>query len=412
MRSAVRQLLRSAPLLLAVFGAVLSAPSRSGAVERVILVPDERASWRPSNIFAWLRAGHNYGDRSITVETSPPGATLDLFYIRANFQKRYEQAEAPAEIVLPPRVQAGPRDAVMIRAFLEGYRQREVSIRVSSKQDRVMLELEALPNSLVAVSHTYFAGRGSLAFLTKETLRVRVQERKGGFNVILAETAKGKGVELDQFQSALVPKVRALQLGEDLLVEVSTREEADGGLELRSRQSMDELRNLHVYSVELVPGDGGVAAVHRARSALAEINASAVSGCAARFDENLRAALDPADLSRALAPRGAFTDPYLRAAMKRLGEVSPGRVVSMIDGSQYRTSSPIELAAAMSQPGEALGYLALLRALVARLEVEAYREGTLRGLIAPEVGAEFFSTMMLEAQGAERSCRGGALSSL
>ena len=34
-------------------------------------------------------------------------------------------------------------------------------------------------------------------------------------------------------------------------------------------------------------------------------------------------------LSRALTPRGAFTDPYLRAAMRRLGEVSPGGVITL-----------------------------------------------------------------------------------
>jgi hypothetical protein len=42
-----------------------------------------------------------------------------------------------------------------------------------------------------------------------------------------------------------------------------------------------------------------------------------VSGCAARFDESLRESLEPAALARALAPRGSFTDPYLRTAMKR-----------------------------------------------------------------------------------------------
>lgn len=393
-------------LLLGILAGAFVAPAPAFALETVDLVPDDRASWRPSSLFAWLRPGHNYGERTITVETSPPGAMLDLFYIRANFQKRYEQAEAPARIVLPPRVEAGPRDAVMIRAFHEGFRQRQVSVRVSSDQDRVRLELEPLPNALVSASHTYFGGRGSLSFLTKEPLRVRVQDRDRGFSVILAETALGEDVALDGFESALVSDVKALQLGEDLLVEVTTAEGA-GELELRSRQSLDQLRNLHVYSVELVPADGGVAAVERARQALAGIETVEVSGCAARFDEVLRESLDPADLSRALTPSGAFTDPYLRAAMKRLGEVSPRGAVAMLDGATYRTTSPIELAAAMSQPGEAMGYLALLRAFVDALEPPAHREATLRGLIAPEVGAERFSELLAAAEAAERRCRAG-----
>ncbi len=381
-------------------------PSQAIAVETIHLIPDDRASWRASNVFNFLRPGHNYGQRTILVETSPPGATVDLFYIRSNFQKRYEQAEAPVRIVLPTRAQAGKRDAVMVRAFLEGYRQRETSVRVSSKQDKVRLELEALPNTLEMASHTYFAGRGSLAFLTKEPLQVRVQKAPTGFSVVLAETARGPDVQLEGLRSPLVDQVEVLQLGEDLLVRVDVPKGTE--VDLRSRQSLDQVRDLYVYSVEMVPADGGVAAVQRARAVLAAIGTADVSGCALRFDEVLRDALDPAELARALAPKGSFTDPYLRAAMKRLGEVSPGERVAMVDGSQFRTSSPIELTAAMSQPADAKGYLALLRALVAGLEPESHRDETLRSLVAPSVGAESFGAMLSDAQAAEAACRGGA----
>ncbi len=378
------------------------------AEETIRLVPEDRASWSPAHLFAFLRPGHNYGERFIRVRTVPEGALLDLFYIRSNFQKRYEQAEAPVKVVLPSRVEAGPRDAVMIRAFLEGYRQREVNIRVSSSQDEVLLELEPLPNELVAASHVYLAGRSSLAFLTKEPLNVRVQKRSDGFNVILAETAKGEdaGETLEQIQSPLLREVEALQLGEDLLVRVRTHE-SDAGFELRSRQTQDALRDLYVTSVELVPSDGGLAAVKRARAALQEIATSEVRGCAARFDEALRARLDTADLSRALAPRGAFTDPYLRAAMKRLGELSPGGRIHMVDGSALLGSSSIELSAAMSQPGEAKGYLALLRAFVKRMETPEHRFDTLRGIVAPELPAARFREAFEAARAAERACAAG-----
>ena len=53
---------------------------------------------------------------TVLVETSPAGAMLDLFYVRSNFQKRYEQAEAPARVVLPPRVEAGPRGMIGVGA--------------------------------------------------------------------------------------------------------------------------------------------------------------------------------------------------------------------------------------------------------------------------------------------------------
>lgn len=389
-------------LLCTLFGAVLAS---AADLETVDLVPEEPASWRPSRLLAFLRPAHNFGERSITVETTPPGAHLDLFYVRSNFQKRYEQAKAPVKVLLPTRVQAGPRDAVNIRAHLEGYRQEEVTVRVGSAQERVHLELSALPNRLVAVSHVYFAGRASLAFLTEEVLKVRVQDREEGFHVILAETSRSAeaAAELASLRSPFIESAEALQLGEDLLVRVDTAEGEP--FELRARQGRDELRDLHVYSLELVPPDGGVAAVQRAREALAALESRDLGRCALVFDAELREALEPAALARALAPSGTFTDPYLRAAMKRLGELSPGGRIPMLDGSRYDPRSGIELAAALSQAAEAEGFLALLRAFVAELESGPHRVETLRSLMAPEMGLASFETALGRAREAEARCR-------
>jgi hypothetical protein len=382
----------------------------AASAETVRLIPDDRAGFRGRNLFAWLRPAYSYGQRYIDVTTTPPGATLDLFYVRSNFQKRYEQTEAPARVVLPRRVEAGPRDAVNIRAFLDGYRQKEVSVRISSTQDDVHIDLEPLPNHLEAVSHTYLAGRASLAFLTKEALTVQVQEVEGGFRVILSETGKGEGVEaaFAGLHSPLIRSIEALQLGEDLLVRATLAPGVSvskgGGYQLRRRQSRDELRDLWIYHVDMVPADGGTEAVARARSALAAIGTGDVSGCAARFDETLREGLEPAALARALAPRGSFTDPYLRTAMKRLGEVSPGGRIQMRDGSSLNPGSAIELTAAMSQPADALGYLALLRSFVAKVEPPAERGDTLRGLVAPEIDPGRWSAISDAAESAERHC--------
>jgi hypothetical protein len=393
--------------LLAAVVALLASSgwSAAGRSETIHLIPDDRASFRPSSLFAWLRPAHNFGERHIEITSTPPGATLDLFYVRSNFQKRYEQTEAPARVILPKRMHAGPRDAVNIRAFAEGYRQTLVTIRVASKQSEVHVELEPLPNHLEAVSHTYFGGRGSLGFLTKESLQVRVQDMEGGFRVILGETAKtpDAGTTLDRIHGPLIESVESLQLGEDLMVIVRQPAGA-GGVQLRSRQSRDELRDLYVYSVDMVPEDGGVEAVQEARGALAALDGSAVSACPLLYDAKLRAALDPAGLNRALAPRGAFTDPYLRAAMKRLGEISGGRNIHLVDGTTLNPASPIELSAAMSQPAEAVGYLALLRSFVAALEVPANRRATLHGLIAPEIDSSAFDATVEGAESAERTC--------
>ena len=402
--------MRAAPRLIAWSCLVALALVASAGAETIRLIPDDRAGFRGRNLFAWLRPGYSYGERHIDVTTTPPGATLDLFYVRSNFQKRYEQSAAPVRVVLPRRVEAGPRDAVNIRAFLDGYRQKEVSIRISSTQDDVHIELEPLPNRLEAVSHTYLAGRASLAFLTKESLTVQVQEVEGGFRVILSETAKAEGLEsaFTGLRSPLIRDVEALQLGEDLLVRASLAPGVSvskgGAYQLRRRQSRDELRDLWIYHVDMVPADGGTQTVAEARGALAEIGSGDVSGCAARFDASLRESLEPAALARALAPRGSFTDPYLRTAMKRLGEVSSGGRIAMRDGSSLNPASAIELTAAMSQPADALGYLALLRSFVAKLEPPAERRNTLRGLVAPEIDTGRWDAIADTAELSERQC--------
>ena len=394
-------------LALALLASLLAVAAHA---ETIRLIPEDRAGFRARNIFAWLRPGYSYGERYIEVTTTPPGATLDLFYVRSNFQKRYEQTEAPARVVLPKRAEAGPRDAVNIRAFLDGYRQREVSVRISSSQREVHLDLDPLPNRLDAVSYTYLAGRAALAFLTKESLTVQVQEVDGGFRVILSQTAKTEDATaaLVGVTSPLIQSMEALQLGEDLLVRAiltpGVSVSRGGNYELRRRQARDELRNLWIYYVDLVPADGGTALVQHARNALAAIGSGDVSGCAAQYDVRLRASLEPAALARALAPRGSFTDPYLRTAMKRLGEVSPGGRIAMADGSSFNAGSAIELTAAMSQPGDALGYLALLRSFVDNVEASDQRRSTLRGLVAPEVDPASFDSYANAAEQAERQC--------
>jgi hypothetical protein len=351
--------------------------------------------------------GYWYAERTIEVRTTPPGAALDLFYVRRNFQKGYEQADAPALVVLPSRIEAGPRDSLTIRAFMDGYRQQEVIVKVRSREELVTIDLEPLANSLVAMTHLYLADRAALTFLTKEALSFRMQQRDPGYALVLLETGNTPEAEnaMTGIRDALIASLRPQQLGEDLVVRVALTERARGDeIDLRSRQSYDPIRRLHSFSLDVVPKDGGVTSVRRAREALARVEPQHVSGCTARFDATLREQLEPSALARALTPRGSFTDPYLRAAMKRLGEISPAGEVVLADGSAFRTSIPLELAAASSQAAEARGYLALLRRFVAELEQEPYRRETLRGLVAPEVSPAHFDAMLDEAEAAERRC--------
>ncbi len=393
--------------------AMLTALPAAGR-ERIELIPEEVAALNAGTAFAPLTGfflggpGYWYRGREIEIETVPPGAVLDLFYVRASFQKAYEQADAPITLVLPSRSQAGPRDSITIRAMLDGYQQSKVRVPVRSRTKKVVVELEPLANSLLAITHRYFAGRGTLAFLTKEALTFRIMERDDGFSVVLVDTGKSPEAAgtIEGTSSSLIKSLRERQIGQDLMVRAVLRAAAAEST-VRSRQNHDAVRRVHTFAIDLVPADGGVEAVHRAKAALARIGPGDVSGCVHAFDTSLREQLEPAALNRALAPDGSFTDPFLRAAMKRLGELSPAGAVTLTDGASYRTSAPIELMAASNQGAQVKGYLAFLRAFIAELESPSGRRSTLRGLVAPELGVDRFDAVVELAETRERSCLAG-----
>jgi hypothetical protein len=394
-----------------------ATPTAQDDFDEVELIPADPPSWTPNNLLAPITGlflggpGYWYARRKIEVETTPPGAMLDLFYVRRNFQKRYEQADAPARVILPPRIEATSRDSLIVRALLDGYRQKEVRIPVRSREEHVMIDLSPLPNTLVGFSHTWFAGRGSLNFLTKEALTFRLQKSDDGISVVLTETGRSPEAReaMEGVESPLVEEVRGQQLGEDLVVRVRLTELGrSDAFETRSRQSVDPVRGLHQFALDFVPKDGGAGDIARARAALARIGPAVASGCALEFDRALRDELDPAALARALTPNGSYTDRYLRAALKRLGEVSPGGTLHLVDGSSFQSDVPIELMAAATQPNQVIGYLAMLRAFVAELEPPATQRATLRGLIAPGRPPADFDRLIEAAERRERDCTGGA----
>ncbi len=395
-------------------GETTDAPGDS-EIEVVDMTPDEAPSLSMRHLATGIGSlfkgpGHYYQPHEILVETTPSGAYLDLFYVRANFQKRFEQAESPVRVLLPPRAESGERDSFRIRAFAEGYRQKSVSMKANTTEERVVIDLEPLPNELVGLGHQYFAGRTSLTFLTREPLTFRLQEGSDAVSIVLTETARSDAAEaaLDSMHSPVIDQAVGQQLGEDLLVKLALTGDAKlATIDLRSRKHYDAARDLHALVIELVPEKEKQAAVTRALAALAKVRGSDIRGCRLAFEKSLRKQLDPGALSRALAPSGSFVDPYLRASMRRLGELSQGNVVVFTDGTEYDPSVLIELEAALFESGKARGYLALLRRFVDGMEAGPFRDETLRSLIAPELDPDGFAAVLEAAHASEKACRAG-----
>ena len=379
--------------------------------EVIDLKPDEAVGWSLRNVAAPVGAifrggfGYWYAEREIDVDTTPSGGYVDLFYVRRNFQKRFEQAQAPVKVLLPPRIKAGPRDALIVRAFHEGYRQQSVTVPMKSRETQLVIDLEPLPNTLSAVAHRYFAGRSTLVFLTDESPTFRVSDKPGGFGLILNETAQSAEARaaIQGISSPMLARVVSEQVGEDFVLNVEFADERE--ITLRSRLDHLPGRGLYAFTLDLVPTAGPGEAIRAAQSALARIGPQHVGPCGLVFDDALRGQLESGALSRALTPRGDFTDRYLRAAMRRLGEVSPNDgKVEFAAGTVYRPTVPIELEAALSQAGEAKGYLALLRQFVRELEDPVQRRETLRSLVAPEMDPQTFAVVIDKAEARERDC--------
>jgi len=393
-----------------------SASAQQGAtggpedVEVVDLQTDP-AAWSLRNVLAPLTSlfvggpGYWYSEREVLVDTTPSGGTVELFYVRNSFQKVYERAQSPVQVILPPRIEAYGRDTLRIRASAPGYHQRSLSMKVNAVEDAIAIDLDPLPNRLEAVAHRYFAGRASIVLMTEEATSPRLQKQGGGFTIVLEETALGDGVgtALEGISDGLISDVRAQQLGEDLVIRVELRADAVGA-DVRSRAGYDAARELHLFAVDLVAQSGG-RAVADALAALGRLERDDVTGCALVFDAKLRESLDEGSLSRSLAPRGGFTDRYVRAAMRRFGEIAPEGRVEFVDGSVYRPALPIELDAALSQAAGARGFLALLRSFAEELEGDEHAAEAFHSLVAPELDRATFERFRSEAAAAERSCR-------
>lgn len=384
-----------------------------GEIETLDLIPEHAPGFTLTTLFApvtgWFFGGPGYwyAAREVAIKTTPPGAVLDLFYVRRGFQLLYEHGEAPARVRLPRRVDTTTRDFLIVRASLAGHQPVETRVAVRSRDSELAVTLARLPNTLQAFSQLEIAGGLALTFVATDDPSFRVQRDDHELRILFIGTSAGPVAvsSMAATQSGSIAQITPLQLGEDLVVRIAWVDAKHQEMEARAKKFMDPVRDLHRLTIEILPpGDGSNIQEH-ARTALDSLTTTDIEGCALRFDERLRGNLDAAALSRALAPRGTFVDPILHAALRRLGEVSPQRHIRMLDGSTLDPMIPIEHMAASTQPREAIGYLALLRNFSKRVSHTPAHVTTLRALVAPELEPARFTRALEDALAAEATCR-------
>ena len=242
--------------LLALGLSTLPALAQEGELERIELMPEEKAGWGPRNVAAAITSlltgpSYWYKDKELLIETVPANAQLALYFIRSNFQKRFERGVAPVAVVTPRRIHATDRDVVVVRAQLAGYLVAERKFRVFDLPEKVLIRLDPLPNSLVFLGQTHIAGRSTITLRTSEEPEIRITRPRGtnGFSLALTQTAN----RLDKppgAGSGHVEQIHVNQLGEDLVVHVMTRRP---DLEVRQKASYDPIRKEHTYVLEVMP---------------------------------------------------------------------------------------------------------------------------------------------------------------
>jgi hypothetical protein len=365
--------------------------------------PHEPASFGLRNVAAGATAilgGWNYWykERIVEVQTVPADAQVQLFFIRMNFQKRFERVEPPVRVRLPSRIETTGKDSFALRVAAAGYSTREMSIKVNDVPNRLVVKLEPLPNALIALTDTHLAGRTTLTFRTTKEPELRVMKSRGasGFTISLSETANQLPSD-SKVAGGRVQGLEVAQVGEDLLVRVDT----DGSdVEARSRQSYDPIRKEHLFVVDLLKEGTRRPTQHQVRAELERIPLGTELRCALRFEEVLRSEIDPEVIARGLRPSGSVADLYRREAMLRLGRLDQGRVRTL-EGEVLRTGSPIELELALQSGSTVKGYIGLLGA-VARTQPEPAL--AMRSLVAPEMGAAEFDPIYERAAAARRTC--------
>ena len=372
-------------------------------VEHVELHPPELVMWTPRNLIAGVTSvigfyGFWYKPKHLFIETVPADANVSLYYLRGNFQKRFERVSAPVVVELPSRISSSSADTFRYRVYKDGYLVVEDRFKVHDVPEKLLVELAPLPNSLVFVGQTHLGNRTTLTLRTTEEPQVRMAKGSNSksFTIAFTQTAN-RLEETPDLESGYLAGIELQQLGEDLLIRVATTRE---GLEVRTRSSRDPVRREHVITLDLIaPGTRMLTAGDIARE-LAAVPFRAPTRCDRRFEAVLRDRLDPAVTARAFRGGAPVTEFYQKESMRKLGRLDTGRVRSR-SGDTYRIGSPIEFEMAMQSASSISGYLGLLGVIARRQDDPST---FLRSLLAPDMSSADFESIYRAANRAYRAC--------
>lgn len=372
-------------------------------VEQIDLYPPEQVMWGPRNLIAGMTSvlglwGYWYRPKHVLIETVPADAHVSLYYIRGNFQKRFERVHAPIVVDLPSRINSSSADTFRYRVAKDGFLVVEDRFPVHDVPDKLLIELAPLPNSLVFVGQTHLADRTTLTLRTTEEPQVRMAKGSNAkdFTIALSETAN-KLEETPDLKAGFLAGVELQQLGEDLLLRVATTRE---GLEVRSRSSRDPVRREFVITLDLIPPGTRMITAGDISQELAAVPFTGASRCDARFEAVLRERLDRSVTTRAFRSSAPVIEYYQKESMRKLGRLDTGRVHG-ISGETYRIGSPIEFEMAMQSAPEIRGYLGLLGVVARRQDDPAT---FLRSLLAPDMSQADFEAIYQAANRAYAAC--------
>lgn len=385
----------------------LDASARPTPLERslVELVPDRTIRTDVPLPMTVLRPFHYFADRRLVIDSTPPGAELDLAYLRRGTQLMYRRGRAPLEVVLPTRLQSAPADRILVRSFLPGHERTHTSVDLSEVGDSLLVQLPPLENQLTDVAHGSLAGRSVLELRTREIPTVRLADDERGWTIVLVRT--GLQPELAARIAALRdPRLSfdARQLGDDLVlrIDAGTRE----SLDLRHRSLADPVRG-HVRSRFEIDGPAAAGRVERLRAAVGGMTA-APGDCDGRYEDALRNELSGGDLGAIL---GRDEHPYratLRAALRKLADARAGPLLTR-SGDALSAATPLEFELAWSRSAEIDGYLTWLHELARRIDPSDDGASAFRSLVAPSWPPERFQDLLATAASARERCKGRSL---